>query len=113
MQRQQRNVQKSVMRVQSCCFANLTLFLFCRSRRLHRHRCLNSLMQVTVSIKKGGLGGGGVGRGGAGLASMFFYGICHGIARFRYIKILKLFRSSRDKIASFLRLDRLEIPRRD
>ena len=28
MQRQQRNVQKSVMHVQSCCFANLNLLLF-------------------------------------------------------------------------------------
>ena len=36
MQRRQRNVQKSVMHVQSCCFANLNLLLFCRSpwRRL-------------------------------------------------------------------------------
>ena len=28
----QRNVQKNVMHVQSCCFANLNLLLFCRSR---------------------------------------------------------------------------------
>ena len=28
MQRRQRNVQKSVMHVQSCCFANLNLVLF-------------------------------------------------------------------------------------
>ena len=31
VQRRQRNVQKSVMHVQSCCFANLNLLLFCRS----------------------------------------------------------------------------------
>ena len=30
-QRRQRNVQISVMHVQSCCFANLKLLLFCRS----------------------------------------------------------------------------------
>ena len=32
LQRRQRNVQKSVMHVQSCCFACLNLLLFCRSR---------------------------------------------------------------------------------
>ena len=46
VQRQQRNVQKSVMHLQSCWFANL-LLLFCRSlcccRRCRRHRCLSSL----------------------------------------------------------------------
>ena len=31
VQRRQRNVQKSVMHVQSCCFADLNLLLFCRS----------------------------------------------------------------------------------
>ena len=30
VQRRQGNVQKSVMQVQSCCFANLNLLLFCR-----------------------------------------------------------------------------------
>jgi len=42
VQRPQRNVQKSVMRVQSCCFAYLILLLFCRSRcrRRRRRRCL-------------------------------------------------------------------------
>ena len=45
-----RNVQKSVMHEQSCCFANLKLLLFCRSRcrRLRRRprgrRYLSSLM---------------------------------------------------------------------
>ena len=43
VQRQQRNVQKSVMHVQSCCFANLSLLLFCRSRCRRRRRCLSSL----------------------------------------------------------------------
>ena len=32
VQRRQRNIHKSVMHVQSCCFANLNLLLFCRSR---------------------------------------------------------------------------------
>ena len=32
VQRRPRNEQKSVMHVQSCCFANLNLFLFCCSR---------------------------------------------------------------------------------
>ena len=46
VQRQQRNVQKSVMHLQSCWFANL-LLLFCRSRcrcrRCRRRRSLSSL----------------------------------------------------------------------
>ena len=41
-QRRQRNVQKSVMHVQSCCFANLNLLLFCRSRCRCPRRCLSS-----------------------------------------------------------------------
>ena len=40
-QRRLRNVQKSVMHVQSCYFANLNLLGFCRSRR--RRRRLSSL----------------------------------------------------------------------
>ena len=32
VQRRLRHVQKSVMHVQSCCFANISLLLFCRSR---------------------------------------------------------------------------------
>ena len=46
VQRRQRNVQKSVMHVQSCCFANLNLLLFCRSlcRCRCRRRCLSSLL---------------------------------------------------------------------
>ena len=48
VQQRQRNVQKSVMHVQSCCFANLNLFLFCRSRCRPRRRCLSSLMLQTL-----------------------------------------------------------------
>ena len=40
VQQKLRNVQKSVMQVQSCSFANLNLLLFCCSRR----RCKNSLL---------------------------------------------------------------------
>ena len=43
VQRRQRNVQKSVKHVQSCCFANLNQLLFCRSRCRRRRRCLSSL----------------------------------------------------------------------
>ena len=39
VQRRQRNVQKSLIHVQTCCFANLNLLLFCRSRCRRRHRC--------------------------------------------------------------------------
>ena len=39
VQRRKRNVEKSVTQVQSCCFANLTLLLFCRSRCHRRRRC--------------------------------------------------------------------------
>ena len=38
------NLHKNMMHVQSCCFANINLLLFCRSRlRLHCH-CLSSIM---------------------------------------------------------------------
>ena len=43
VQRRLRNVQKSVIHVQSCCFANLRLLLFCRSRFRYRRRSLSSL----------------------------------------------------------------------
>ena len=43
VQRRQRNVQKSVMHMQSCCFDNLTLLGFCRSRCRCRRRRLSSL----------------------------------------------------------------------
>ena len=44
VQRWLKNVQKSVMHVQSCCFANLNLLLFCRSRCRRRCCCLSSLL---------------------------------------------------------------------
>ena len=44
VQRRQRNVQKGVMHVQSCCFACLNLLIFCRSRWRRRRRCVNSLL---------------------------------------------------------------------
>ena len=43
VQQRQRNVQKSVMNEQSCCFANISLLVFCRSR-CRRRRCINSLL---------------------------------------------------------------------
>ena len=46
VQWRQRNVQKSVMHVQSCCFAYLNLLLCCRSRWRRRRRCLSSLTIV-------------------------------------------------------------------
>ena len=42
--RRQRNVQKSVMHVQSCCFAKLNLLRYCRSLSRRRRRCLSSLV---------------------------------------------------------------------
>ena len=39
-----KNVQKSVMHVQSCCFAILNLLLFCRSRCRRRRRCFSSIL---------------------------------------------------------------------
>ena len=42
VQRRQRNVQKGVLYVQSCCFAIINLLLFCRSRCRRRRRCLSS-----------------------------------------------------------------------
>ena len=44
MQWRQRNVQKSVMHVQSWCFANQNPLLFCRSRWRRRCRCSSSLL---------------------------------------------------------------------
>ena len=44
VQRRQRNVRQSVIHVQSCCFANLNLLLFCRSRC--RRRYLSSLLWI-------------------------------------------------------------------
>ena len=42
VQRRQKNVRKSVMHVQSCCFVNLNLLLFCRSCCCRLRRCLSS-----------------------------------------------------------------------
>ena len=42
VQWRQRNVQKNVMHVQSCCFARLNPLLLCRSRWRRRRRCLSS-----------------------------------------------------------------------
>ena len=42
VQQRLRNVQKSVMHLQSCCFAYLNLLIFCRSRWLRRRNCLSS-----------------------------------------------------------------------
>ena len=47
VQRRQRNVQKRVMHVHCCCFANLNLLLFCRSRSRRRRRCLSSLISYS------------------------------------------------------------------
>ena len=44
VQRRLRNVQKSMMHVQSCRFANINLLLFNCSRCRRRRRCLNSLL---------------------------------------------------------------------
>ena len=49
VQRRHRNVQKSVMHVQSCCFACLNLLLFCCFRCRRRPRCVNSLI-TTMAI---------------------------------------------------------------
>ena len=38
------------MHVQSCCFANLNLVLFCRSRCRPRRRCLSSLLAPMGSL---------------------------------------------------------------
>ena len=49
VQRRQRNVSKSVMHVQSCCFVDLNLLLFCHSRCRRRRRCLSSLVASASS----------------------------------------------------------------
>ena len=46
VQWQQWNVQNSVMHVQSCCFAYLSLFFFCHSRCRCRRHCLSSLLAL-------------------------------------------------------------------
>ena len=46
VQRRQRNVQKSMIRGQSCCLINLNLLLFSRSCCRRRRRCLSSLLLI-------------------------------------------------------------------
>ena len=48
VQRRQRNVQKSVMHVQSCCFVNLNLLLFSRPRCRRPRGCLSSLLRTPL-----------------------------------------------------------------
>ena len=48
VQLRQRNVPKSVMHVQSCRFANLTLLLFCRPRSHRRRSCLKGYSQLML-----------------------------------------------------------------
>ena len=51
VQQRLRNVQKSVMHLQSCCFAYLNPLIFCRSRWLRRRNCLSSsFIQAGVII---------------------------------------------------------------
>ena len=51
VQWRQRNVQKSVMHVQSCRFANLNLLLLCRSRWRRCRHCLSSLLNGRVQLR--------------------------------------------------------------
>ena len=44
MQQRQRNAQKSMIHMQSCCFANLNLSLFCHSCCCCRCLCLSSII---------------------------------------------------------------------
>ena len=55
VKRRLRNVQKikSVMHVQSCCFANINLLLLCRSRCRRRRRCLSSRLSVQDTGSRG------------------------------------------------------------
>ena len=50
LQRRQRNVQKSVMNVQSCCFADLNLLRCCRFHCRRRCLCLSSLISSLFGI---------------------------------------------------------------
>ena len=47
----QRNVQKSMMHVQSCCLADLNQLLFCRSRWRRRRRYLSFLISYTKRLQ--------------------------------------------------------------
>ena len=51
VQRRLRNVQKSVIHVQICCFANLNQLLFCRSRFRYRRRCLSSVLKTPWGLR--------------------------------------------------------------
>ena len=53
VQRQQRNAKKRVMYVQSCCFVDLNILSFCRSRCRRRCRCLSPvlLVGITASVR--------------------------------------------------------------
>ena len=53
VQRRQRNVQKSVMHVQSCCFACLNLLLFCCIRCYRRRGWVNSLISTPSHLHFG------------------------------------------------------------
>ena len=53
VQRRQRNVQKSVMHVQSRCFACLSLLLFCRTRCRRRRGCVNFLISTPSHLHLG------------------------------------------------------------
>lgn len=53
VQRRLRNVRKSMMHVQSCCFANLNLLLFCCSHCHGCHHCLSSLLKKELQEGKG------------------------------------------------------------
>ena len=46
VQRRQGKLQQSVLHVRSCCFANLILLVFSRSRCGRRHCCLSSLIKT-------------------------------------------------------------------
>ena len=46
-----RNVQKSVMHVQTCCFANLNILLFGSSRGSRLRRCLSSVLTTSRTAK--------------------------------------------------------------
>ena len=47
----QRNVQKSMMQVQSCCLAHLNQLLFCRSRWRRRRRYFSFLISYTKRLQ--------------------------------------------------------------
>ena len=49
VQRRQRNTQKRVIHVQSCCFANLNLFWRSRCRR--RRLCLSSFISLSTALQ--------------------------------------------------------------